>query len=157
MPTIRRPPRPSWRPRKLFGYECQSLMTHKTLDIECDRWFHGSDLTDRARELMLQLKLTGWFIRLPGESQHFATLVEWDGHHRPSRELLLEAGNVPLTPEPHVDDNQFLKYGRYHYSFIAGKAKAYLNGNPEWCWDGVRDYLDHRAMPREDRDFFKDI
>jgi hypothetical protein len=160
MPTIRRAPTPSWRKRKLFGYELESLISRSNLDLECDRWFHESDLTDRARELFLKLGLTVWFIRQPGERKHFATLVQLDGHNPSNQALLDEAdkgGRVWLTPEPRVDAHQYITRGVYHFSFIAGKAKAYPNGNPEWCWDGVRDYLDLMAHPPEDRDAFKDI
>jgi hypothetical protein len=62
-----------------------------------------------------------------------------------------------LTPEQHVDAHRHMMRGAYHFLFMAGKAKAYFDGNPEWCWDGVRDYLDHQAMPPEDRASFVDI
>lgn len=160
MPTIRRTPTPSWRPRKMFGYALESLISRNIIDLECDRWFHESDLSDRARELILQLKLTTWFIRVPGEKKHFATLMEWDGHHRPSRDLLEKEKYLPLTPDPSKLEHphyQYLSSSRYHISFVAGKAKIYPNGNPEFCWDAVRDYLELMEHPPEDRDAFKDI
>ncbi|WP_267358519.1 MULTISPECIES: hypothetical protein [unclassified Methylobacterium] len=157
MPTIRRPPTPSWRKRKFFGHACETLITRSNLDLECDRWFHESDLTDAARELFLKLSLTAWFVRLPGERQHFATLVELTGHHPSSQAIRDAAGCVPLTATSVRGDHQHIDTGSWHYSFIAGHAQAYLNGNPEWCWDGLKPYLEMMAMPPEDRDAFKDI
>ncbi|WP_311276014.1 hypothetical protein [Methylobacterium sp. WCS2018Hpa-22] len=154
MPYIRGP---SWRPRKIFGHQVEALQTTKNLDLECDTEFQQANLTDRAREIMLQLKLTAWFIRLPGEKATFATLVLLDGHHEASNRLLKETCPYQGTPLTTDENPEYLYYGQYHYSFVDGRVQTYMNGNKDYLWKQVSDYLNWMAIPAEDRKALEEI
>lgn len=151
MPTIRRP---AWRPRKIFGHAVEAQMSRSNLALECDAQFQMANLTDAARATILKLSLTAWFIRCPKAKETFATLIWLDGHCPRFESTLDEAkrkanGKMKLTSD---EDSDNFWNGRYHYSFVDGKAKAYMNANPEFLWDAVRDYLERLSLSKEDSD-----
>lgn len=154
MPYIRGP---SWRPRKIFGHQVQAYQTSKNLELECDTQFQQANLTDRAREIMLQLKLTIWFIRLPGEKETFATLVKREGHDKEGRRLLEETCSHRRTPLTTDENPDYLDLYQYHYSFVDGRVQTYMNGNKDYLWKQVSDYLDWMAIPRDDRKALEEI
>ncbi|KQP94132.1 hypothetical protein ASF60_13590 [Methylobacterium sp. Leaf113] len=153
MPYIRGP---SWRPRKIFGHQVEALQTTKNLDLECDTEFQQANLTGMARSTMLGMKLTAWFVRLPGEKKTFATLVKLDGvlsnYHFLKSIATYRA--IPLT----TDENpEYLYWPQYHYSFVDGRVQTYVNGNRDYLWKQVSDYLDWMAIPAEDRKALEEI
>lgn len=170
MPTIRRA---TWRPRKLFGYAVESFKTNDNWELECNYQFRNSDLTDEARALFLKMRLDIWFVRRPGWQTTFATLIHIDAHHDETRELLKSFGPGRL---PYVwvsaaysdryrkfdgehegifrrpgEGSGYIEYGQYHYSFVAGKVKPYMNGNPEYLWDAVKPEFYWDDVSAEDR------
>lgn len=148
MPTIRRA---TWRPRKLFGHDVESYKTGDNNELETNSEFRNSDLTAEARELFLRMKLNIWFIRRPSNKVSLATLIFIDAHHGPTRRLLqsFDVENRPLVPVSARYRNMnafgrtpgegigYIDYGNYHYSFVNGKVKSYINANPDYLWDAI--------------------
>lgn len=166
MPTIRRP---SWRARKIHGYDVESFKTHDNRELEVDYQFRNSNLTDEARAMFLRMRLNIWFIRRPGWKTTFATLIHIDGHHAETYEILKSlGGDIPavwiseihrervrgrevIMDHPRGEGFGALACGNYHYSFVAGKVKSYMNGNPEWLWDAVKEEFRWDGVSSEDK------
>ena len=93
-------------------------------------------------------------------------MIKIDANHQETYDLLngFDSKNAPLVhitadnkdrpwnSRPRGEGFGVIMYGAYHYSFVSGHVKSYMNGNPEWLWDAVkRAFRWHDASEQDKR------
>lgn len=55
---------------------------------------------------------------------------------------------IPFEPNPNWG---LITVGAYHYSIVGGRARSYVNGNPEYLWSDIKSEFHWDDMPSEDK------